>query len=114
MIEKYESGQLIRIAGRTYRHDVKIIDNQVKGDWWRRQGHRLDQADMMDILESRPDYLVIGTGYAERMDVPETTRKVISDRGIRMSVEKTDRAVKTFNRLYEEGRRVAGAFHLTC
>jgi hypothetical protein len=114
MIDKYESGRLIQIDGKVYRHDVKIIDGRVKGDWWRRQGHRLDHSDISDILESRPDILVIGTGYAERMHVPESTRRTLSEHGIQMTAESTASAVETYNRLHQEGRKVAGAFHLTC
>lgn len=114
MIEKYESGHLIRIDGQTYHNDVKIIDGQVKGNWWRQEGHRLAQEDISDILEKRPDILVIGTGYAGRMHVPDSTRKAVLGHGIQMQAEKTDSAVRTFNRLNKEGRKVAGAFHLTC
>ena len=114
MIDKYESGHLICIDGRDYHHDVKIIDGRVKGDWWRREGHRLDSRDITDILEMHPEVLVIGTGYAEQMRVPESTREAIASHGIQMKVEKTDRAVRTFNHLLKEGRVVAGAFHLTC
>ena len=114
MIEKYESGRLIRIAGQTYHSDVKIIGGQVKGNWWRQEGHRLDQTDISDIIENRPDILVIGTGYAGRMHVPESTRKAVSNHGIQLMAEYTDSAVRIFNRLHKEGRKVAGAFHLTC
>ncbi len=114
MIEKYESGGRIQIAGQTYHNDVKIIGGHVKGNWWRRDGHRLDQTDISDILENRPDILVIGTGYAGRLHVPESTRKAILNHGIQVKAENTDSAVRTFNRLHQEGRKVAGAFHLTC
>jgi hypothetical protein len=114
MIEKYESGRFIRIAGQTYHSDVKIIGGQVKANWWRREGHRLDQTDISDIIENRPDILVIGTGYAGRMQVPESTRSAISNHGIQLMAENTDSAVRIFNRLHKEGRKVAGAFHLTC
>ena len=33
---------------------------------------------------------------------------------IKVIVEKTSKAAKTFNRLYGRGKDVAGAFHLTC
>ncbi len=114
MIENYEAGRSIHIKGETYRHDVKIIGDEVFGDWWRRQGHRLDAADIQDILDAHPDVLVIGTGYAGQMKVPGSTRAVLTDSGIRIEAEETGRAVRTFNRLYETGCKVAGAFHLTC
>jgi hypothetical protein len=114
MIEKYESGRLIQIAGQTYHNDVKIIRGHVKGNWWRQEGHRLDQTDISDIIDNRPEILVVGTGYAGRMHVPESTRKAVSNHGIRLEVENTNSAVRIFNRLHKEGRKVAGAFHLTC
>jgi hypothetical protein len=114
MIDTYEAGHGIRIKGRMYRSDVKIIGDEVLSDWWRKAGHRLDQADLSDILAHRPDILVVGTGYAGMMQVPDATRKALENQGIRLQVEKTGSAVRVFNRLHEAGRKVAGAFHLTC
>jgi hypothetical protein len=114
MIDTYEAGRLIRIASRNYYSDLKIIDNQVRPNWWRQAGHRLDRADIADILENQPDVLVVGTGSAGRMQVPDATRQALESQGIRMRIEKTVDAVRVFNRLHKEGRKVAGAFHLTC
>jgi uncharacterized protein len=48
------------------------------------------------------------------MEVPAATRKAVESHGIRIQVDKTGSAVRAFNRLHDEGRKVAGAFHLTC
>lgn len=114
MIDKYESGRSIRIKGESYRQDVKIIGDTVVDNWWRKQGHNLDATDIRDILDSRPEVLVIGTGYAGQMKVPASTRTILSEAGIRIEAEETGRAVHTFNRLKQSGCKVAGAFHLTC
>ena len=114
MIDTYEVGRWIRIEGRTYHSDVKIVDDEVRANWWRKAGHRLDQSDISDILEKQPDVLVVGTGYAGMMQVPEDTRQALESRGILLKAEKTGSAVWVFNRLQKEGRKVAGAFHLTC
>ncbi|MFZ7127215.1 MAG: Mth938-like domain-containing protein [Desulfobacterales bacterium] len=113
-IDEYASGSHIRIAGKTYRQDLKIVNDEVKDDWWRKDGHRLDPRDIEDILDARPKALVIGTGYAEGMRVPQTTMSAISALGIRVIAEPTPKAVQTFNRLTKTGDTVAGAFHLTC
>ncbi len=113
-IDEYLPGSHIRVGGRIYRQDLKIVQGEVRSDWWRARGHRLDAEDVEDILGARPQTLVIGTGYAGRMHVPETTRAAISGRGIQVVAEPTPRAVRTFNRLAEAGLAVAGAFHLTC
>lgn len=113
-IDEYASGSHMRIDGRTYRQDLKIVNGRVKDNWWRSEGHRLDPSDIEDILEAAPGTLVIGTGYAGVMRVPDATREAISGHGIRVIAEPTARAVKTFNHLAEQDDTVAGAFHLTC
>lgn len=114
MIDGYNEGSRMTVGGETYHNDLKIIDGRVRKQWWRKQGHRLDLDDIRDILSAGPDILVIGTGYAGNLRIPESVRSGIEEQGIRVVDEKTAQAVKTFNRLHAEGKQVAGAFHLTC
>ena len=114
LIESYVSGRSMRVAGKTYTTDLKIIGDTVKDNWWRKQGHRLLSDDIGDILESRPDVLVVGTGYADNLDIPADLRRYIAELGIRLLSERTAEAVELFNRHRTRGENVAGAFHLTC
>ncbi len=114
MIESYVSGSSMRVAGKTYTTDLKIIGAMVKGNWWRREGHRLVLDDIVDILDSGPDLLVVGTGYAGNLDIPANLRRDLAERGIRLLFKRTAEAVELFNRHRAQGENVAGAFHLTC
>lgn len=114
MIEKYATGSYMIVRGTKYHQDLKIVHGQVKGNWWRREGHRLDGEDIRDILSARPQVLVIGTGYAGNMRVPQALRTYLEDQKIKVIAEKTSDAAKTFNGLFARGDDVAGAFHLTC
>ena len=114
MIAQYTTGSHMTVQGKKYHKDLKIINGLVKGNWWRKEGHRLDAADISDILAAKPDVLVIGTGYAGRMHVPASLRTAMQDEHIEVIAEKTADATKTFNRLFNQGKDVAGAFHLTC
>jgi hypothetical protein len=114
MIEQYEEGSYLKIDGTQYYNDLKIIDGRVKGRWWRSQGHRLQTEDIFDILAAEPEIFVIGTGYAGNMRVPDDVRSAIENKDIGVITAKTAQAVEIFNRLYAEGKDVAGAFHLTC
>ena len=114
MIEQYTTGSHMTVQGTKYYQDLKIIRAEVKGSWWRKEGHRLDAADISDILSAKPDVLVIGTGYAGNMHVPMSLRTAIEDQDIEVIAEKTSKATKTFNRLFSRGKNVAEAFHLTC
>jgi hypothetical protein len=114
MIDQYSTGSHMTVQGTKYYQDLKIIDGQVKGNWWRKKGHRLDAADIGDILSAKPGVLVIGTGYAGHMQVPMSLRTAIEGQDIEVIAERTSDATETFNRLFHQGKDVAGAFHLTC
>ena len=114
MIDQYATGSHMMVKGTTYRKDLKIIHGEVIGNWWRQEGHRLAAGDIDDILTARPQILVIGTGYAGNMRVPDAVRQTLENHEIKVIAQTTADATTTFNRLVDEGRDVAGAFHLTC
>ena len=114
VIESYVLGRSMRVDGKTYTTDLKIIGDTVKDNWWRREGHRLQPDDIVDILESRPDVLVVGTGYAGNLDIPADLRRDLAERGVRLLSDRTAEAVDLFNRHRVQEENVAGAFHLTC
>jgi hypothetical protein len=114
MIDQYNTGSHMTVNGTKHRQDLKIIRGEVKGDWWRQEGHRLSAEDIQDILTAGPAILVIGTGYAGNMRVPASLQQTIEDHRIKVIAERTADAVQTFNRLAAAGEDVAGAFHLTC
>ncbi|MFZ1955452.1 MAG: MTH938/NDUFAF3 family protein [Desulfobacterales bacterium] len=114
MIESYVSGCSMRVAGKIYSTDLKIIGDTVKDNWWRREGHRLSADDIVDIMESGPDVLVIGTGYAGNLYIPANLRRDLDERGVRLVTGRTQEAVELFNRHRAQNENVAGAFHLTC
>lgn len=113
MIEDYRFGT-IQVNGKRYDGDIKIVSGEVVSDWWRKEGHAVDFSDIEDILAARPETLVVGMGEPGNMRVREALRKHIAEVGITLIEEPTARAVETFNELSGPGRRVAGAFHLTC
>jgi hypothetical protein len=112
-IEQYSFGS-ITISGKRYSSDLMIINGEVYSDWWRKSGHSVDVDDVGDILDAKPDYLVIGSGSSGLMKVSTGLNKRCDDCGIEFVVEPTSVAVETFNRMLRKGQNVAGAFHLTC
>ena len=105
-----------RISGEglNFCKDLKIIGDRIVENWWRAEGHRVDVSDIGDILAVTPEVLIIGTGYAGFMEVPKSLHSALRDHNIKLIAEETPQAVKTFNELHSQGKRVAAAFHLTC
>ncbi len=110
MIESYEFGK-IKIAGKVYTSDVIVFPGRVLSNWWRKEGHKLSVEDLKEIIDFKPEVLIVGTGYYGRMEVPEETKKFLEKNGIELMYAPTQQAVKIFN---EITKKKAGAFHLTC
>jgi hypothetical protein len=113
MIEDYGFGNMT-VMGKSHRNDLKIIDSEIVGNWWRREGHALYAEDIDDILYSAAEVLVVGTGAYGNMQVTDEAAKAIKGRGIELVAIPTKEAVTIFNTLHGQGKKVAGAFHLTC
>ncbi len=112
MIEIYDFGKIV-IDGKTYTKDVIIFPDRIKDDWWRKEGHRLSKDDIEEVIREKPEVLVVGTGYYDRMIVPKETREYIESHDIKLKVAKTGEARKFFNELSGK-KKVVAALHLTC
>ena len=111
-IDSYSFGRIV-INGKTYTSDVIIYPGRVDALWRRKEGHLLQLADLAEALQAKPDMLVIGTGYAGVMRVPQETVDRIARQGIEVKVERTSKAVEMLNDL-QGAKTVIAALHLTC
>lgn len=112
MIDSYSFGRIV-VDGRRYTSDIIIFPDRVRDNWWRKEGHSLHVDDLKEILQEKPEVLVVGTGSSGLVRVPEETRKRVEAEGIELVVEPTEKACETFNQL-SKSRRVVAALHLTC
>jgi len=112
MIDSYDFGRIV-INGKRYNSDLIVFPDKVRDGWWRKEGHRLHVEDLKDVLEAKPEVLVVGTGYSGLMRVPHETRKYVESEGIELIAQNTAEACETLNRLVKS-RKVVAALHLTC
>ena len=112
MIDGYDFGE-ITIDGRTYHHDVIIYKDSVDDTWRRMEGHNLALGDIVQIIDKKPEILIIGTGADGVMRVPADVVASIEAKGIKAIVKKTGDACDDYNSLASSGNVIA-ALHLTC
>jgi len=112
MIDSFEFGEIV-IDGKSYTSDVIIYPERVKGDWWRKEGHELSTDDLEDVLDHKPDVIVVGTGNPGMMRILSETEKLIRSKRIELIVQPTKKACETYNRL-SSNQRVIAVLHLTC
>lgn len=112
-VERYSFGEMV-VDGRRYTSDLIILpDGKVLPNWWRRAGHEVCAEDLRDIIASKPDILVLGTGFSGLVKVKDDALKALGEAGIELIAKPTREAWRIYNELAEK-RRVCVAFHLTC
>ena len=113
MIENYSFGQII-IDKKKYNSDLIIFKDYIFDSWWRKEGHNLCIDDIKEIVNKKPDILIVGTGCFGLMKVPQELIEYLKSSGIRqVIVKKTGEACTEYNKLYKTNNVIA-AFHLTC
>jgi hypothetical protein len=112
MIDSYEFGEII-IDGAPYTSDVIVYPDRVDGKWWRKEGHTLSAEDLKDIINYKPDVLIVGTGYSGFLKVASRAKQTLEASGIELVVAQTKKACQKFNEL-SKTKRVVAALHLTC
>lgn len=119
MIEEYKPG-VITVDGRNYDSDIFVDWKDEVSDWQHREEHAIEAEDLRAAVEKNPETIVLGTGENGMVEISESAQDFISEKGIKLMVDRTEEAIKTFNilkenSLEEEGRqeKVIGLFHLT-
>lgn len=120
MIEEYKFGE-ITVDGKIYNHDIEIRWTGEVLKWWRGKGHVIDIDDIRRAIEQNPDTIVIGTGESGAAKVTEGAQNFIREKGIKLIIDMTEQATRTFNIICEESEeeegeqdKTIGLFHLTC
>lgn len=112
-INHYTFGK-VTIDNKDYTADLIVFPDSIYPSWWRKEGHGLCMADLEEIFKRDINVLVVGTGAYGKMNVSESLINELKTKGIETYVRETDKAISLFNQFLEEGKKVAGAFHLTC
>lgn len=110
-IETYDFGKM-SISGSSFTSDVIIFPEKVASPWWRKEGHFLQLEDIKNILDYRPEVLVIGTGYSGQMRVSAEVEAKLKELNIEYYIVDSRKGTELYNSI--EKQRKVGAFHLTC
>jgi uncharacterized protein len=108
-IDAYGQGEF-RFAGMSHRGSLLALPSGIR-QWAADRAAVLAPQDLAEVIAERNaiDILVIGTGPAIEV-LPRPVRTLLEDHGLAYEFMDTGAALRTYNVLLAEGRRVAGAF----
>ncbi|MCG2789253.1 MAG: MTH938/NDUFAF3 family protein [Actinomycetia bacterium] len=108
MINSYSFGN-ITIDNQKFTKDLIIFPDHINSNWRRKTGHLLVEADITEILDYKPEVIIIGTGSRGLMKVDDKVKNLVME----LIIKKTAEAVMEYNKINTEKKTVA-ALHLTC
>ena len=112
-IDSYSFGNMV-IDGRAYSSDLIIYpDNRIQDSWWRETGHSLCVSDIPDLVASKPEIIIAGTGANGLLTPEYELEDQLRQKGIEFRALPTDQAVMLYNHICGT-RNAAACFHLTC
>jgi hypothetical protein len=114
MISSYKFGRMV-ISTKVYTSDLIIYPNgDIDDTWWRKNGHSLCIDDITELIESRPEKIIVGTGANGLLKPQELLIKQLKETGIELKTAPTSQAVQLYNESITKQENVAACFHLSC
>ncbi|MCL5772312.1 MAG: MTH938/NDUFAF3 family protein [Actinobacteria bacterium] len=112
MINSYSFGT-ITIDNKKFTKDLIIYPDHITSNWRRKTGHFLTEDDITEVINYKPEVLIIGTGASGLMKVDDNLKEKLKALGIEVVIKKTADAVNEYSIIYKD-RKVVAALHLTC
>src|SRR5581483_9861335 len=101
----------VEVDGLGRLRDAKLWPGGGRGWDWNETGthHRpgIQPADVAELLEHRPDVVVLSRGRELRLETAPDTVAALEARGVETVRAETGAAIEAYNRLAGQGRRVA-------
>lgn len=110
IIKAYREQQII-IDNLTYESSLILLPDQLISNWPVTNLEQMTEAHFDQLLGTKPDLVLLGTGIKQIFPHPKLYRNLIAA-GIGLDVMTTAAACRTYNILASEGRRVAAALIL--
>ena len=101
----------IEINRQRYAQNVLVLAESVFEGWHAGKFEDLAEASFNQILELKPEVVLLGTGEIHRFLHPKIVRN-LTENGIPLECMTTAAACRTYNILMSEGRNVAAALLL--
>jgi hypothetical protein len=112
---------MIKFNGKSYSHDIVIhTDNKVekrdKNLSREKYGtsHILSAEEIKGLLNENPEIFIVGLGQSGMLKVGKDAAKLLSAKNVNLMDFPTPDAIKEFNKLKDQGKKVAAIIHITC
>ena len=101
-----DDGSFVEINKLRYMHNLIVMADKLIMEWSATDFFSLSEAHFAQIVELKPEVVLLGTGDKHEFLHPKTIQK-LTEFGIPLECMTTAAACRTYNILMSEGRNVA-------
>ncbi len=112
MIGSYIFGKFV-VNGKGYNSNIILKGDSVNSFPYI-ENHDLRLEMIRGLLDVNPEIFVIGTGASGVLKVDEKIIDYCKNKNIKLIIEKSGDAIKTYNGLLKKGKNIAAIMHNTC
>lgn len=117
-IDKLSWGK-VKIDNQTYHQALLIGDQVIPRDAEKLNKlfgttHRIGDWESQALLSGKPEIVIVASGRDGVLKVAEDFKKACRANKVKLRIFKSQRAVKEYNRLAGEGKKVNALIHTTC
>ena len=106
-----ENGRFVEINKQRHTCNLIVTANKLILDWQATDFSSLSEADFVQIVDLKPEVVLLGTGEKHQFLHPKIVQK-LTENNIPLECMTTAAACRTYNFLMSEGRNVAAALIL--
>ena len=106
-----ESGRFVEINKQRHTRNLIVMSKKLILDWQATDFSSLSEADFVQIVDLKPEVVLLGTGEKHQFLHPKIVQK-LTENNIPLECMTTAAACRTYNFLMSEGRNVAAALIL--
>ena len=106
-----ETGCFVEINKQRHTRNLIVTANKLILDWQAADFSSLSEADFAQIVDLKPEVVLLGTGEKHHFLHPKIVQK-LTENNIPLECMTTAAACRTYNFLMSEGRNVAAALIL--
>ncbi len=117
MIDHVCWGDIELVDGKHFKDAVLFPGGAHSWDWSQtgtQHSPGIKIADVMELIEHDADILILSEGMAGSLHVAPETIKMLQDKGVKVYIRKTEKAVRIYNQLAKRHRHVGALLHSTC
>lgn len=76
--------------------------------------HYIGNWEVEKLLSNKPEVIIIGSGQSGVLEVTDDVRQKLIAEGAKLKILITPEAIKEYNKLVAEGKKVNALIHTTC